>query len=84
MRLELSRSRIAPGKEAELQEWMQMLTECHQESHAAYSRRVTEPGWEELEPPFMLTPTHLREAMQQWALTGTGLNSSTPQDRRPN
>lgn len=38
--------------------------------HGAYSRRVTEPGWEELEPMFMLTPDHLLQAMQQWAATG--------------
>ncbi len=40
-------------------------------AHAAYSRRVKEPGWEELEPMFMLTPAHLRETMQQWGDTGT-------------
>lgn len=33
-------------------------------AHAACSRRVKEPGWEELEPMFMLTPSHLREAME--------------------
>ena len=38
--------------------------------HAAYSRSVKEPGWEELEPRFMLTPTHLLEAMKRWAATG--------------
>ncbi|SLM89156.1 hypothetical protein FM105_01205 [Brevibacterium yomogidense] len=39
-------------------------------SHASYSRRVKEPGWEELEPMFMLTPTHLGEAMQRWGEIG--------------
>lgn len=38
--------------------------------HAAYSRSVKEPGWEELEPKFMLTPNHLLEAMKRWASTG--------------
>lgn len=38
--------------------------------HAAYSRSVKEPGWEELEPHFMLTPKHLLEAMKRWAATG--------------
>ena len=118
MRLELSRSPVQEGKEAELGEWMGMLTDRYDEcvatlpneravfeatfrnteadgttwiyhlsligeesggldesnpvdaEHAAYSRRVTEPGWEELEPMFMLTPDHLRQAMTQWALTG--------------
>lgn len=40
-------------------------------AHATYSRRVKEPGWEELEPMFMLTPSHLRDAMQHWAATGS-------------
>ena len=38
--------------------------------HAAYSRQAKEPGWEELEPKFMLTPNHLRALMEQWAATG--------------
>lgn len=38
--------------------------------HAAYSRSVKEPGWEELEPRFMLTPSHLLESMKRWATTG--------------
>lgn len=119
VRLELSRSRIVPGREAEFDEWMRMLTDRYEESvavlpaersvleatfrhvesdgstwiyhftlvgqdgsgldesnpidadHAAYSRRVKEPGWEELEPRFMLVPAHLRKAIQQWALTGS-------------
>jgi hypothetical protein len=119
MRLELSRSRIVPGKEGEFDEWMHMLTERYAESvtaleaersvleatfrhvesdgstwiyhfalvgengsgldesnpvdaaHAAYSRSVKEPGWEELEPRFMLAPTHLIETMSRWALTGS-------------
>ncbi len=39
-------------------------------AHAAFSRQVKEPGWEEIEPMFMLTPTHLRDAMQQWGESG--------------
>ena len=39
--------------------------------HAAYSRRAKEPGGEELEPKFMLTPRHLRAIMEQWAATGS-------------
>lgn len=39
--------------------------------HAAYSRSTKEPGWEELEPRFMLTPTPLLELMKQWAATGS-------------
>jgi hypothetical protein len=39
--------------------------------HAAYSHRAKEPGWEELEPKFMLTPNHLRAVMEQWAATGS-------------
>lgn len=39
-------------------------------AHAAYSRRVKEPGWEELEPMFMLTPAHLRGAMHAWGTSG--------------
>ena len=39
-------------------------------AHAAYSRRVKEPGWEELEPMFMLTPAHLREVMEKWGASG--------------
>jgi hypothetical protein len=39
--------------------------------HAAFSRRVKEPGWEELEPKFMLTPAHLRDAMVSWGRRGT-------------
>lgn len=39
-------------------------------AHASFSRRVKEPGWEEIEPMFMLTPTHLRDAMQRWGASG--------------
>ena len=38
--------------------------------HAAFARRVKEPGWQELEPMFMLTPAHLRDAMSGWGRTG--------------
>lgn len=41
-------------------------------AHAAYSRRAKEPGWEELEPQFMLAPTQLLEMMQRFAATGQG------------
>lgn len=119
LRLELSRARVAEGKDGELDEWMAMLTERYDEcletlaaeravfeatfrhreadgslwiyhlaltgengsgldeshpvdaAHAAYGRRVKEPGWEELEPMFMLTPSHLRAAMEHWAASGT-------------
>jgi hypothetical protein len=43
--------------------------------HVAYRRRVKEPGWEELTPRFMLTPTFLLEQMQHWAATGTAPES---------
>lgn len=39
--------------------------------HADYSRSMKEPGWEELQPKFMLTPSHLLSQFQQWAATGT-------------
>lgn len=38
--------------------------------HAAYSRSVKEPGWEELEPKFILTPFQLLGGMQRWAASG--------------
>lgn len=38
--------------------------------HAAWLRRVKEPGWEELEPAFMLTPDHIRVAFEKWGATG--------------
>lgn len=38
--------------------------------HGTYSRRVKEPGWEELEPFFMLAPAHLVSQMKKWAATG--------------
>lgn len=39
-------------------------------THAAYARQTKEPGWEELTPMFMLTPTHIRDAMIEWGRTG--------------
>lgn len=39
-------------------------------AHAAFARRVKEPGWEELEPMFMLTAAHLRDSMQRWGASG--------------
>ena len=39
--------------------------------HAAYSRRVKQPGWEELTPVFMLAPGHISEAMARWGRTGS-------------
>jgi hypothetical protein len=41
------------------------LDESHQidADHAAFSRRVKEPGWEELQPKFMLCPTHILAPM---------------------
>ena len=48
------------------------LDESHQigADHAAFSRRVKEPGREELEPKFMLTPAHILTAMTTWGHTG--------------
>jgi hypothetical protein len=119
LRLELSRSRIVDGHEAEFDEWMKMLNDRYDESlaaipaeravfeatfrhtegdgttwiyhlslvgengggldeshqidadHAAFSRRVKEPGWEELQPKFMLTPAHILANMTAWGRTGT-------------
>lgn len=39
--------------------------------HAAYSRSVKQPGWEELTPMFMLTPEHINNVMTQWGRTGS-------------
>jgi hypothetical protein len=39
--------------------------------HAAYSRRVKTPGWEELTPKFMPTPQHICHAMTHWGRTGS-------------
>lgn len=39
--------------------------------HAAFARRVKEPGWDELEPKFMLAPAHIRKAMAAWGRAGT-------------
>jgi len=39
--------------------------------HAAYSRRVKTPGWEELTPKFMLTPQHIGKIMTHWGRTGS-------------
>jgi hypothetical protein len=39
-------------------------------AHADYSHRVKEPGWEEIQPLFLLTPSHLRTAMEKWAASG--------------
>lgn len=38
--------------------------------HMGYMRRVKEPGWEELQPMFMLTPDHIRSALDKWGATG--------------
>lgn len=46
--------------------------------HGAYSRSVKEPGWEELEPKFMLTPSHLLGEMQRWAATGQASPTDSP------
>ncbi|MCL3860955.1 DUF6176 family protein [Actinotalea sp. K2] len=68
--------------EADGSRWMYHLTLRGEESggldesipidadHAACSRRVKMPGWEELAPRFMLAPDHLLEAMRSWAVTG--------------
>lgn len=36
----------------------------------AYSKQAKEPGWEELEPKFMLTPSKLLDSMKRYADTG--------------
>jgi len=48
------------------------LNESHRidADHAAFSYRVKEPGWEELELKFMLTPGHILAAMTTWGHTG--------------
>ena len=48
------------------------LNELHRidADHAAFSRRVKEPGSEELEPKLMLTPGHILAAMTTWGHTG--------------
>lgn len=38
--------------------------------HMDYMRRVKAPGWEELQPMFMLTPDHIRAALEKWGSTG--------------
>lgn len=38
--------------------------------HMDYMRRVKEPGWEELQPMSMLTPDHIRAALEKWGTTG--------------
>lgn len=38
--------------------------------HVAYSRRAKEPGWEELEPRFMLAPSEFLNVMKRFAETG--------------
>lgn len=38
--------------------------------HVAYSRRAKEPGWEELEPRFMLVPSEFLNLMKRFAETG--------------
>lgn len=38
--------------------------------HMDYMRRVKEPGWDELQPMFMLTPDHIRAALKTWGATG--------------
>lgn len=52
-------------------------------THADFSRRVKEPGWEELEPMFMLTPGHLRDAMVAWGATGRAPAPATPTPADP-
>ena len=116
--LELSRAKLLDGKEAQLDEWMQMLTDRYDEclatlpneraafeatfkhteadgsvwmyhlavmgtegggldtsnpvdaAHEDYAKRTKERGWEELQPLFMLAPTHITEALASWGNTG--------------
>ena len=51
--------------------------------HAAFSRRVKEPGWEEIIPRFMLTPAPVQEAMQEWAKTGAVTAEGVDDSIRP-
>ena len=39
-------------------------------THEAASRQAKMPGWEELEPKFLLMPDHLRASMVHWAEHG--------------
>ncbi|WP_130865210.1 DUF6176 family protein [Acidipropionibacterium timonense] len=49
--------------------------------HMDYMRRVKEPGWEEMQPMFMLTPDHIRAALETWGTTG--MAHPTPTHHRP-
>lgn len=48
--------------------------------HAAYSRQAKEPGWEELEPRFMLAPEPLLDLMKRFGKTG----QASPASSEPN
>lgn len=39
--------------------------------HVDFGRRVKLPGWEELEPKFLLAPEHIRAAFESWCADGT-------------
>ena len=52
-------------------------------THANFSRTVKEPGWEELEPKFMLTADHLRAAMLAFGATGQLPEQTPPADQIP-
>ncbi|GAA1860487.1 hypothetical protein GCM10009715_04910 [Paeniglutamicibacter psychrophenolicus] len=52
-------------------------------THAEYSRSVKEPGWEELEPMFMLAPAHLAAAMEHWGRTGKAPATEAPESGTP-
>ncbi|WP_227492617.1 DUF6176 family protein [Brevibacterium sp. CFH 10365] len=39
-------------------------------AHVAYSKQAKEPGWEELEPRFMLAPAQLLASMKRYAESG--------------
>ncbi|PRB77081.1 hypothetical protein CQ012_07075 [Arthrobacter sp. MYb214] len=39
-------------------------------AHEAASRQAKMPGWEELEPKFLLMPDHLKASMAHWAEHG--------------
>jgi len=51
--------------------------------HAAFSRQVKEPGWEEIAPRFMLTPRPVREVIQEWGLTGAVSDKGVDDSLRP-
>lgn len=46
------------------------LTEDIDATHVEYAKRVKEPGWEELQPKFLLMPDPIKDRMIRWTETG--------------